>query len=335
MSVMSDSTATTTGERRSFAPRAWQSLQQLAERVVSNRQWLIRDALLVLRHLPTVPWIVLPVASEPGARAEFNPRSYHSIFDALTVLAQVLVPAERRSISDGTIVVQPEHWLHHEENIRTKWFFINGIATSPPMALLEAGEVARMFQRPINLIHTPTFGVLWDLWDSMTARTLRKDGKLSRPAFRIIRQALMSHDRVVLLAYSQGTIVSSYIVRKLLKDSELRPHLHKLEIYLVAGVADSLQVDYSLSAVHGRPVPYVEHFANGLDFFARIGVLAYIHSTSGHVFMIPEKKGHMLNDHYLPGIQRGDYCHGRSRLFKYVHGETPGDDEFMRPAKTA
>jgi len=125
-----------------------------------------------------------------------------------------------------------------------------------------------------------------------------------------VKNALLSHDHVVLLSYSQGTIISSYIVRKILKDPELRPHAHKLEIYCLAGVADSLHIDYTLTAEHGHPVPYVEHFANGQDFFARIGVLSHYYSTSGAVFVCPERKGHMLTDHYIAGIRRGDYCQG-------------------------
>jgi hypothetical protein len=134
---------------------------------------------------------------------------------------------------------------------------------------------------------------------------------LARPAFNIVKNALLTHEHVVLLSYSQGTIISSYIVRKILKDPELRKHAHKLEIYCLAGVADSLHIDYQLTADHGHPVPYVEHFANGQDFFARIGVLSHYYATSGAVFVKPEKRGHMLTDHYIPGLEPTDVAFGR------------------------
>jgi predicted esterase len=223
----------------------------------------------------------------------------------------------------------PPDFQWTEVSKRSKWFFLNGIATAPPMAMLETRELARVFARPIHLIHTPTYGVVWDMWDAINARTLRKDGELATPAFHIVCNALRSHDHIVLLCYSQGTIIASYIVRSILKDPELRKHAHKLEIYCIAGVADSLHIDYVLTAEYGHPVPYVEHFANGQDFFARIGVLSHYYATYGAVFVRPDKRGHMLTDHYIPGIARGDYCQGRSRLSKYVGGRFPTANDYI------
>lgn len=304
-------------------------LRKFAERIVRNRRSLVRDLRLVAYNASAFPWIIFPVKSEPDARPEFHPDSYQSRWEYLGVLGQMLLPMERESSSQGTRVVMPPNFQWTETSKQAKWFFLNGICTAPAMALLEAEELAKTFRRPIHLIHTPTFGAVWDLWDAITARTLRKDGKLARPAFTIVRNALLSHEHVVLLCYSQGTIIASYIVRKILKDPELRLHAHKLEIYCLAGVADSMRIDYPLTAEHGHPVPYVEHFANGQDFFARIGVLSHYYATSGAVFVRPEKRGHMLTDHYIPGIARGDYCQGRSRLSHYVGGSSPGPEDFV------
>jgi len=304
-------------------------LRKFAERIVRNRRSLLRDLGLVARNASTLPWIVFPVKSEPDVRPELHPDSYQSRLEYFSVLGQMILPVERQSSSEGTRVVMPPNFQWTETSKQSKWFFLNGICTAPAMALLETEELAKTFRRPIHLIHTPTFGAVWDLWDAITARTLRKDGKLAKPAFTIIRNALLSHEHVVMLCYSQGTIIASYIVRKILKDPELRQHAHKLEIYCLAGVADSMHVDYPLTAEHGHPVPYVEHFANGQDFFARIGVLSHYYATSGAVFVRPEKRGHMLTDHYIPGIARGDYCQGRSRLSHYVGGESPGSEDFV------
>jgi hypothetical protein len=313
----------------SEAVRPLTRLRKFAGRIVRNRRSIARDLGLVARNAGSLPWIVFPVRSEEGVRPEFHPASYQSRWEYFSVLGQMLLPVERHSASEGTRVVLPPNFQWSDTTKQSKWFFLNGIATAPAMALLETEELARAFHRPIHLIHTPTFGAVWDLWDAITARTLRKDGKLARPAFNIVRNALLSHEHVALLCYSQGTIIASYIVRKVLKDPELRAHAHKLEIYCLAGVADSLDIDYGLTAEHGHPVPYVEHFANGQDFFARIGVLSHYYSTSGPVFVRPEKKGHMLTDHYIPGIVRGDYCQGRSRLSKYVGGRFPADTDYV------
>lgn len=301
----------------------------LTGRLVRNRRSVIRDLGLVARNARSLPWIVFPLRSEDEARPEFDPASYQSRWEYLSVVGQVLLPVQRESASEGTRVVLPPNYVWPATGKQSKWFFLNGICTAPSMALLEAEELAKAFYRPVHLIHTPTYGVVWDLWDAITARTLRKDGKLARPAFNIVKNALLTHEHVVLLSYSQGTIISSYIVRKILKDPELRQHAHKLEIYCLAGVADSLHIDYQLTAEHGHPVPYVEHFANGQDFFARIGVLSHYYATSGAVFVQPEKRGHMLTDHYIPGIRRGDYCQGRSRLSRYVGGLEPTEKDYI------
>ena len=301
----------------------------LAGRLVRNHRSVIRDLGLVARNARSLPWIVLPLRAEDESRPEFDPASYQSRWEYLSVVGQVLLPVQRESASEGTRVILPPNYVWPATGKQSKWFFLNGICTAPSMALLEAEELAKAFYRPIHLIHTPTYGVVWDLWDAMTARTLRKDGKLARPAFNIVKNALLTHEHVLLLSYSQGTIISSYIVRKILKDPELRKHAHKLEIYCLAGVADSLHIDYQLTADHGHPVLYVEHFANGQDFFARFGVLSHSYATSGAVFVQPERRGHMLTAHYIPGIRRGDYCQGRSRLSKYVGGLEPTDKDYI------
>lgn len=323
---MTDSHAVSDDET-SFAPI--RRTRKLVERLVRNRRSVIRDLGLVVRNARSLPWIILPLRSEAEARPEFDPKSYQSRWEFVSVIGQVLLPVERHSASEGTRVVLPPNYVWPATGKQSKWFFLNGICTAPPMALLEAEELAKAFYRPVHLIHTPTYGAVWDLWDAITARTLRKDGKLARPAFNIVKNALLTHEHVVLLSYSQGTIISSYIVRKILKDPELRQHAHKLEIYCMAGVADSMHIDYPLTAEHGHPVPYVEHFANGQDFFARIGVLSHYYATSGAVFVRPEKKGHMLTDHYIPGIRRGDYCQGRSRLSRYVAGHEPDEKDYV------
>jgi hypothetical protein len=302
---------------------------KFVSRVVSQRRSISRDLKLVARHSSSLPWIIFPLKSEKNVRPEFHPASYQSSWEYASVLGQLILPMTRKSASEGTWVVVPHDYQWTDTSKKAKWFFLNGIGTAPAMALLETEELAQAFQRPIHLIHTPTYGAVWDLWDAITARTLRKDGHLSTPAFNIVRNALLSHEKVVLLCYSQGTIIASYIVRRILKDPELRAHAHKLELYCLAGVADSLHIDYQLTAEHGHPVPYVEHFANGQDFFARIGVLSHYHATSGAVFVRPDKKGHMLTDHYIPGIVRGDYCQGRSRLYKYIGGKFAGDNDYV------
>ncbi|MCC1497979.1 hypothetical protein [Alcanivorax sp. 1008] len=301
--------------------RRW--LRQLAH----NRSAIRRDIVLGLSHASSLPFTVFPLRHEPTVRSELDPRSYNSTGDMLNSLGQLIIPAQRDSASQGTLVVRPQRVTREEHSSR--WFFINGMGTAPPVALLNASEIARIFQRPVHLIHTPTWGLARDVMQSVTARTLRKDGKLSRPAVYVVQEALEKHDRVVLFCHSQGTIVASYIVRKLLRHASTRDLVKKLELYCIGGVADSLEVDYELSRDAGHPVPYVEHFANGRDYFSETGVLSHLDSTAGTVFCVPERTGHLLNEHYLAGIARGDYCNRSSRLYRYVRGREPGEQDYM------
>ena len=296
-------------------------------RLVDSRGAIRRDLMLGLTHLDALPATFLPGNEEPSVRSELKRSSYNNMGDVLNAVGQLLVPAARESVSQGTLVCQPPRVAHEKHSSR--WFFINGLGAAPPVAILNAAELARVFQRPITLIHTPTWGLARDIVESITARTLRKDGKLSRPAIYVLQEALQHHDRVVLVCHSQGAIVASYIVRKLLRHASTRPLVKKLELYCIGGVSDSLEVDHELSREAGHPVPYVEHFANGRDYFAQIGILSHLETTSGTVFCIPERAGHLFNQHYLAGIARGDYCNRTSRLYHYVRGREPGDADFL------
>ena len=88
------------------------------------------------------------------------------------------------------------------------------------------------------------------------------------------RSALLddSQTKVVLIAHSQGGIILSLVVDWLISDL---PHsaLQKLEIYTFACAANHFN---SPRGADGKPViPVIEHFANGRDPVAQIGVLGW------------------------------------------------------------
>lgn len=89
-----------------------------------------------------------------------------------------------------------------------------------------------------------------------------------------LREALLdcTKTKVVLIAHSQGGIIASLVVDWLISDL---PHsaLQKLEVYTFACAANHFN---SPIGSDGRPVlPVIEHFANGKDPVAGIGVLAW------------------------------------------------------------
>ena len=56
--------------------------------------------------------MVLPLGREPGVRSEMAWSSYSSRGEALFSLLQLLVPATRESISQGTLVCHPPRTTH-------------------------------------------------------------------------------------------------------------------------------------------------------------------------------------------------------------------------------
>lgn len=309
----------------------FKTTKRAVRQLVDNRSAIRRDVLLGISYLGDVPSLVRPYKGEPAVKSELDWHSYNSASEALAALYQVLIPGRRPSSSLGTLVCYPPRMTQETrpDSGSVRWFFVNGMATPAPTALLNASELARVFERPIHLLHNPTWSIWRDLANSIMARTFRKDGRLSRPAAYVIQQALEENDRVVLVCHSQGTIVASYIVRKLLRHAGTRPLLKKLELYCIGGMADSLETDAALSNDAGHAVPYVEHFANGCDYLAEVGVLSHLDFTEGTVFCIPQRGGHLLNLHYLAGIARGDYCQGASRLYHYVRGKQPSEQDYM------
>ena len=294
----------------------------------SNRDTIARDLKQLFKSLRYAGNIFFPLNSDPSVRSELKPSSYDSLRDMFTMITQALLPYKRLSASTGTLIFRPD--APYKADHTNKWFFINGVATSPPVAALNTKQVATIFNRPIHLLHTPTYGIIWDLWQSVRARTLKTDAGLSQPAYEAIKNALIAHDRVVIIAHSQGTIITSYVVSELLKNKDTRQLAHKLEIYSFACVADSLTTDGALSERYKRAVPYVEHFANGKDIVSNLGVLSNRQETDGELYVAKQKKGHLFNDHYIGGVARGDYCHGHSRLSKYVGGSTPADTDYAQ-----
>ncbi len=97
------------------------------------------------------------------------------------------------------------------------WFFVNGICTNQEVALQNAQELSSLFKRQVTLLYNPTDGILLDLiecaigkaWDKMT------DG--ARGALGPLVKALVDPGvkRVILIAHSQGTILSAVLLKTL------------------------------------------------------------------------------------------------------------------------
>lgn len=181
------------------------------------------------------------------------------------------------------------------------WFFINGIATSRSGMKLALRRLEQLFQRPITGILNRTLGPFVDLLECILQRDARYSTRDVREGYDVIRTALLdpAKARVILLSHSQGGIIASLIVDRLL--AELGGvYMQKLEVYTFACAANhfanpqrgstasigggssatpaaSALVSASAGSSSGilRTLRHVEHFANGRDPVSQIGVLAF------------------------------------------------------------
>ncbi len=98
-------------------------------------------------------------------------------------------------------------------------------------------------------------------------------------------------------------------------DCYLVQTLKKLEVYTFANCADKMNyITYTKNKLGEQiGLPYIENFANQFDLVARLGVLSPLRVTEPNIIEIDgdvyEKQGldawgHLLNHHYLFGMQR-------------------------------
>jgi hypothetical protein len=133
-------------------------------------------------------------------------------------------------------------------------------------------------------------------------------------------------------------------------DQSLLEILRKLEVYTFANCADKMNYITYVDDGQGNKIgmPYIENFANEFDLVARLGVLSPLQGQSNYVEIdgpVYEKTGltawgHLLNQHYLFGIQ--DFLEDKERnpynlsanaqqaqselprLYQYAGGKRPG-----------
>lgn len=193
------------------------------------------------------------------------------------------------------------------------WFFVNGICTSQSGVKLILDHLQKLFHRPIIGLHNRTLGPLFDLLDCVIQRDLHV---LSLVQITNIANAIIGSivdekiKKIVLIGHSQGGLIISQLLDHFISIFPQRPS--KVEIYTFASAANNFP--NPLMDTHNRLFKHVEHYANGKDPVARIGVLAYCmpktikkefkpslvytqHDFYGRLFVRPKYSGHMLFSH--------------------------------------
>lgn len=294
---------------------------------------LLRDLGLALKHVESLRFLFAGNDGDAPSRPEMSTESYENMREAVDALIEVVVPRfypiRRKPYSRGAIASEGLDSPYASE----MWLFVNGVATSSAVLKANGKELARVFQRPIHLVHNPTDGVLLDLAECILGRTFNFKTALSEYVLDIVSRALVGYSKVVLIGHSQGGIVVADVANALVRYCKDRELLNHLEIYTFASAADEMLADDVLSRTAKRCVPYYEHFANGNDFVAQFGIISCKDAIAGPLYVNEGRKGHLLNAHYLESFEKGEYCDGKSRLFQYVGGGVPEDLFEKLPAK--
>lgn len=164
--------------------------------------------------------------------SEFQLSQVSNWSKAAQTLAHLLIPASSQ---------RPPRWVRHRPRLKpvvrlllrpTKvfryhdthcwpdptpdqaWFFLNGIGADRHVLLLNAAYLGKLFGRPLTLLHNASCGLLADLAECTVDRGSRGIAEAARKAFAPIYVALKqpSCKRVILIAHSQGTVVTSVLL---------------------------------------------------------------------------------------------------------------------------
>jgi hypothetical protein len=249
-----------------------------------------------LINLPYLPEVLLPL-DKTAPWSELNPANYESSFHFASAVRSAFLPfyAPFREVPHLPYEV-PETGQAIQDN--EIWFFLNGICTSRSVLRLNGKALADLFQRKIYLMHNPSDGIVLDLLECLVGRTMQPISTLETSVSHILEEALNNHSKVVLIAHSQGGIITTGALHKLatrLSGSRARL-LKKLEVYTFASAATELDL----------PQIYSEHFIHDKDYVARIGVAGNQEHFSGRFFNY-KASGHLLNAHYLKHLAENKF----------------------------
>ncbi|OZG70197.1 hypothetical protein BTA51_27395 [Hahella sp. CCB-MM4] len=264
----------------------------------------------VIKNLPYLYEVLSPMDTD-APYSEMNSHNYASKWKFTDMIRSSLLPIYAPFKGVPTLPFEKPDRPPIEDN--QQWFFLNGICTNQDVLKLNGKALADLFGRTIYLLHNPSDGIVLDLLECAVGRTMQPVSTLDNSVAAILEQALEAHTKVVLIAHSQGGIISARACRILaekLGATERGDWLKKLELYTFASAATSLDI----------PAIYAEHYFNTQDYVARIGVAGNPQRFSGKKFEY-DATGHLLNTHYLPHFTANAYkskTRARSRLFTYL-----------------
>jgi len=249
--------------------------------------------------------------------AELNYQSYDSFKDVISSVKTAFVPAPH---IDPTTPYNQEYIVgDFKEKNNERWFFVNGIATSKEIAKLNGKALSEVFQTPVHVLYNPSQSIPLDLLESVLERTYDRPTAITNSIYDVIKEELLIGRNVKLMGHSQGGIITSSVINRLVEDEEMTPYLKNIELYTFASAADKVKHHPEESLKAGHPVPYNEHFVNTKDLVAKLGKGSKLFKKeiSGEIFEF-DAPGHLLNSHYLKHFTEGKYDpENKSRLNEY------------------
>ncbi|KAI8601824.1 hypothetical protein EDD21DRAFT_321156 [Dissophora ornata] len=196
------------------------------------------------------------------------------------------------------------------------WLYVNGICCDQSWLGMNCEMLARIFGRRIIGVYNPTLGPVLDLVDCIYQRCFTQGMEDFRQLYKTTIRELLRPEisKVVLIAHSQGGIIASQVIDRLLV-AEDEQTVRKLEVYTFGSAANHF-------SGNGR-IRHIEHFANEGDFVAQTGVVAY-KTLNGNRYdgtlYINNATGHLLNTHYLRSTFTDGNEAASSRLAGYIGG---------------
>jgi hypothetical protein len=197
--------------------------------------------------------------------------------------------------------------------------YLNGIISNRDIIELNRKQISSILNRPVNIIYNVTDSFIIDIFECLIGKETEYLTEASTITLYILSRKLLDPNikKILLICHSQGTIITAKALQYLSKfglNKEI--YMKKLEIYSFANCASKMNYVYD-------KYPYMEHFANGEDFVARLGcnccenVKKYI-SIDGEIIINNNKSGHMFNSHYI-----NDFIneYPQSRLMSYIRNE--------------
>ncbi|KAG0644443.1 hypothetical protein HOY80DRAFT_940973 [Tuber brumale] len=255
-------------------------------------------------------------------------------FAGMTAVTLVFSTVLNGSAGD-VMVSSGQHVRGSAKSEDEKWFFVNGVMTGEFWLKTNIEEAERRFGRRIWGVHNRSYGLVLDLLQCLIQRDLRYSSSCVRALYHNLRTALLElesvppspspsasipaskpkHKKVILLAHSQGALITSLVLDMLYADIPTFL-LSRLEVYTFGNAANTFNNPlYRHGDTNSSVLRHLEHYVAegwGNQFAGRV--------------LVREGQGHLFVQHYLDVLFQNGFVEvgggrGVGRLLGYRDGE--------------